>query len=532
MQELAQPAVRGGQTLCGQGRRVDFNGRSLKGCLPIAEKPCCTRQGSGRRRCARAGDQRSAGTAGKRGFCCLADFGARLAAEVSRLQNHHLGRHVHNGRGSLEGAAHGRQPGSACACIRATAQAKRSSQAAELRIGACCACHQLKAQDCANGSNLALVALCPGFQAVENHIEVQAVHKARNEVCANGCAVVNGSGGVNAQQCQESGSNAAAKASAQACGPVGEELAAAAVPPLVERLRHNLVPGNAQLAPNVGVRPLVARGKLRNGLAQVLDLCVHMVHCVADCIFHQRHFAGDPGCKFTEVRGKALAQGDFCAVNRRLQQRKAAVHVVQHRVCHLLGCTVGVVHGCGQFVVIIFGSVDDCQHTGHGFLAEDGTCGRGLFGFRKAAKAAAQVVQNLVQGPHFAVALGQADAVLVHGALHLVGGSRKVCKGGFQAGASHGAFDAGIRHKAQRQGNVFHGVLQCTRHRGNVLEGFAHHANVGVRVRTGLRQNVGEVPGIGCLQPEGRQSIGHNVGSGRQVFTGGRSQAHNTVNAV
>ena len=319
LQELAQPAVRGGQALCGQGRRVDFNGRSLKGCLPVVEKPCCTRQGSGCCRCARAGDQRSAGAAGKRGFCCLADFGARPGAEVSRLQNHHLGRYVHNGRGSFEGAAHGRKPGSAGAGVRATAQAQRSGQAAELRIGACRARHQLKAQNCANGCNLALVALCPGFQAVENHVEVQAVHKARNEVCANGCAVVNGSGGVNAQQRQESGSNAAAKASAQACGPVGEELAAAAVPPLVERLRHDLVPGNAQLAPNVGVCPLVARGKLRNGLAQVFDLGVHMVHCVADCIFHQRHFAGDPGCKFPEVRGKALAQGNFCAVNRRLQ---------------------------------------------------------------------------------------------------------------------------------------------------------------------------------------------------------------------
>ena len=182
-----------------------------------------------------------------------------------------------------------------------------------------------------------------------------------------------------------------------------------------------------------------------------------------------------------------------------MQQRKAAVHVVQHRVCHLLGGAVGVVHGCGQLVVIISGCVDDRQHTGHGFLAENGACGRGLFGLGKAAQAAAQVVQNLVQGLHFAVALGQADAVPVHGSLHLVGGGRQVCKGGFQAGACHGAFNAGVCHKAQGQGNVFHGVLQSTSHGGNVLEGFAHHANIGVRVRTGLRQNVGEVPGIGCL---------------------------------
>ena len=243
-----------------------------------------------------------------------------------------------------------------------------------------------------------------------------------------------------------------------------------------------------------------------------------MVHHVADCILYQRHFVGDPRCELPKVRRKALAKGDFCAVNRRLQQRKAAVHVVQHRVCHLLGCTVGVVHGRGQFVVIVFRCVDDRQHTGHGFLAEDGTCGRGLFGFGKAAQAAAQVVQNLVHGLHFAVALGQADAVLVHGGFHFVGGRCHVRKGGFQAGACHGALDAGVCHEAQGQGNVFHGILQGACHRGNVLERFAHHADVRVRVRAGLRQHVGEVPGIGRFQPKGRQSIGHNVGSGRQVL--------------
>ena len=525
MQEFSQPAICGSQALCGQCRRVNLNGRSLKGRLAVAEEPCSTGQDSGRRRGARARDKRAAarqrraaGATRKGRFCRLAGLGASLSAKVARLQDHHLGRYVHNGRGSLERAAHGRHTRRARAGACAASKAQRRGKTAKFRIGACCARYQLEAENGANGRHLGLVVLRPGLQAVQDSVEVQAVHKAGNKVCANSCTVVNGPGGVNAQQRQESGGNAAAKATAQACGPVGKELAAAAVPPLVERLRHDLVPGNAQLAPNVGVCPLVAGGKLRNGVAQIFDFRVYAVHYVADSVLNKRHFAGDPRCKLPKVRGQAFAKGDFCAVNRRLQQRKAAVHVVQHRVCHLLGSAVGVVHGRGQFVVIVRRCVDDCQHTGHGFLAENGTCGRGLFGLRKAAQAAAQVVQNLVQGLHFAVALGQTDAVPVHGSLHLVGGSRQVCKGGFQAGACHGAFNAGVCHKAQGQGNVFHGVLQSTRHGGNVLEGFAHHTNVGVRVRTGLRQNVGEMPGIGCLQPEGCQSIGHDVRSGRQVF--------------
>ena len=56
LQELAQPAVCGGQALCGQGRRVNLNGRSLKGRLAVAKKPRSAGQGSGCRRGASARD--------------------------------------------------------------------------------------------------------------------------------------------------------------------------------------------------------------------------------------------------------------------------------------------------------------------------------------------------------------------------------------------------------------------------------------------------------------------------------------------
>ena len=40
LQKLAQPAICGSQALCGQCRRVNLDGRPLKGRLAIAEKPC------------------------------------------------------------------------------------------------------------------------------------------------------------------------------------------------------------------------------------------------------------------------------------------------------------------------------------------------------------------------------------------------------------------------------------------------------------------------------------------------------------
>ena len=168
LQELAQPAICGSQALCGQCRRVNLDGRPLKGRLAIAEKPCSAGQGSGRRRGARALDQRAAArqrraaSATRKGrFCRLAGLGACLGAKVARLQNHHLGRYVHNGCGSLEGAAHGRHTRRARA--GAASKAKRRGKAAEFRIGACCARYQLEAQNGANGRHLGLVVLCPGL---------------------------------------------------------------------------------------------------------------------------------------------------------------------------------------------------------------------------------------------------------------------------------------------------------------------------------------------------------------------------------
>ena len=170
LQELAQPAICGSQTLCGQCRRVNLDGRPLKGRLAIAEKPCSAGQGSGRRRGARARGQRAAArqrraaSATRKGrFCRLASLGACLGAKVARLQNHHLGRYVHNGCGSLERAAHGRHTRRARAGACATSKAKRRGKTAEFRIGACCARYQLEAENGANGRHLGLVALCPGL---------------------------------------------------------------------------------------------------------------------------------------------------------------------------------------------------------------------------------------------------------------------------------------------------------------------------------------------------------------------------------
>ena len=170
LQELAQPAICGSQALCGQCRRVNLDGRPLKGRLAIAEKPCSAGQGSGRRRGARARDQRAAArqrraaSATRKGrFCCLASLGACLGAKVSRLQNHHLGRYVHNCCGSLERTAHGRHTRRARAGACAASKAKRRGKTAEFRIGSCCARYQLEAENGANGRHLGLVALCPGL---------------------------------------------------------------------------------------------------------------------------------------------------------------------------------------------------------------------------------------------------------------------------------------------------------------------------------------------------------------------------------
>ena len=170
LQEFAQPAICGSQALCGQCRRVNLNGRSLKGRLAVAEEPCSAGQGSGRRRGARARDQRAAArqrraaAATRKGrFCRLAGLGASLSAKVARLQDHHLGRYVHNGRGSLERAAHGRHTRRAHASARAASKTQRRGKTAEFRIGACCARYQLEAENGANGRHLGLVVLRPGL---------------------------------------------------------------------------------------------------------------------------------------------------------------------------------------------------------------------------------------------------------------------------------------------------------------------------------------------------------------------------------
>ena len=111
-----------------------------------------------------AARQRRAASATRKGrFCRLASLGACLGAKVSRLQNHHLGRYVHNGCGSLERTAHGRHTRRASAGACATSKAKRRGKTAEFRIGACCARYQLEAENGANGRHLGLVALCPGL---------------------------------------------------------------------------------------------------------------------------------------------------------------------------------------------------------------------------------------------------------------------------------------------------------------------------------------------------------------------------------
>ena len=170
LQELAQPAICGSQALCGQCRRVNLNGRPLKGRLAVAEKPCSAGQGSGRRRGARARDQRAAArqrrTAGatrKGCFCRLASLGARLSAKVARLQDHHLGRYVHNGCGSLERAAHGRHTRRTAAGARASSKTQRRGKTAEFRIGACRARYQFEAENGANSRHLGLVVLRPGL---------------------------------------------------------------------------------------------------------------------------------------------------------------------------------------------------------------------------------------------------------------------------------------------------------------------------------------------------------------------------------
>ena len=96
-------------------------------------------------------------------FCRLASLGACLGAKVARLQNHHLGRYVHNGCGSLERTAHGRHTRRARAGACATSKAKSRGKTAEFRIGACCARNQLEAENGANGRHLGLVVLCPGL---------------------------------------------------------------------------------------------------------------------------------------------------------------------------------------------------------------------------------------------------------------------------------------------------------------------------------------------------------------------------------
>ena len=111
-----------------------------------------------------AARQRRASSATRKGrFCRLVSLGACLGAKVARLQNHHLGRYVHNGCGSLEGAAHGRHTRRARAGACATSKAKRRGKTAEFRIGACCARYQLEAENGANGRHLGLGALCPGL---------------------------------------------------------------------------------------------------------------------------------------------------------------------------------------------------------------------------------------------------------------------------------------------------------------------------------------------------------------------------------
>ena len=227
-----------------------------------------------------------------------------------------------------------------------------------------------------------------------------------------------------------------------------------------------------------------------------------------------------------------VAEGYGQLLQLRLQDRQLAGEVVLHDTGHLLGGAVAVVDGALELRDVLRSRVHEREEAGHGVLADQRLGCLRLFRLRHLGEGDAAVGEDVVQVPHGAVCVRRLDGHVAEGRAGELQVALQLGHDGAKRGTGLAALDSGVRHEADGLRRVLCGVPHSTRDGGAVPEGLAHHGHVGVRVRRGSGEDVGEMAGVLRGEPEGGQGVRHDVGGGCEVFAGGGGEVHDALDAV